>query len=57
MAPAFHIVFTRFRPDPLVMATIFTVGCVALGLYLLPRLKGAVIGIQWASRMYGFGAR
>ena len=45
MAPAFHIVFTRFRPDPLVMATIFTVGCVTLGLYLLPRLKGAVIGI------------
>ena len=56
MAPLIHIVFTRFRPDPWVMATIFTVGCVALSLYLLPRLKGVVVGIQWAKRMHGFGA-
>lgn len=56
MAPLIHIVFTRFRPEPLVMATVFTVGCVALSLYLLPRLKGVVVAIQWAKRMHGFGA-
>ncbi|SLN28278.1 hypothetical protein ROA7023_00947 [Roseisalinus antarcticus] len=56
MAPFIHIVFTRFRPEPMVMATIFTVTCVALSLYLLPRLKGLVVGIQWARRMHGFGA-
>lgn len=55
MAPLIHIVFTRFRPEPLVMATVFTVGCVALSLYLLPRLKGVVVAIQWAKRMHGFG--
>jgi uncharacterized protein (DUF983 family) len=56
MAPLILYVFTVFRPDPLVMATIFTVGCVALSLYLLPRLKGVVVAIQWAKRMHGFGA-
>lgn len=55
MAPLIHIVFTRFRPDPMVMATIFTVFVVALSLYLLPRLKGVVVAIQWARRMHGFG--
>ncbi len=56
MAPFIHIVFTRFRPEPMVMATVFTIACVALSLYLLPRLKGVVVGIQWARRMHGFGA-
>lgn len=55
MAPLIHIVFVNFRPEPLVMATMFTIGCVALCLYLLPRLKGLVVGIQWARRMHGFG--
>ncbi|MBT8411413.1 MAG: DUF983 domain-containing protein [Octadecabacter sp.] len=55
MAPLIHIAFTRFRPDPMVLATVFTVGCVALSLYLLPRLKGLVVGIQWSRRMHGFG--
>ena len=55
MAPAIHIAFTRFRPDPMVLATVFTIGCVALSLYLLPRLKGLVVSIQWARRMHGFG--
>ncbi len=55
MAPLLHIAFVRFRPDPLIMATIFAVGCVGLSLYLLPRLKGVVVGIQWARRMHGFG--
>ncbi len=28
---------------------------VILSLLLLPRIKGALIGIQWAHRMHGFG--
>jgi len=55
MAPMIHVVFTKFRPDPIVMATGFTIGCVALSLYLLPRLKGLVVGIQRAKRIHGFG--
>lgn len=57
MAPLIHVAFTKFRPDPMVLATVFTVGCVALSLYLLPRLKGVVVAIQWARRMHGFGAQ
>ena len=55
MAPLILIAFTRYRPDPLVLAAVFSVGTVALSLYLLPRLKGMLIGIQWAKRMHGFG--
>ncbi|WP_342076306.1 DUF983 domain-containing protein [Yoonia sp. SS1-5] len=52
---AMHIMWVHLRPDPLVMATILAIGAVALSLYLLPRLKGMVVGIQWARRMHGFG--
>ena len=55
MAPLLLWVFTQYQPDPLIMATAFSVGTVALSLYLLPRLKGAIVGIQWAKRMHGFG--
>lgn len=56
MAPLLMFVFTRWRPEPLMLAAIFTVGTVALSLYLLPRLKGAMVALQWAKRMHGFGA-
>ncbi|MCX7300185.1 MAG: DUF983 domain-containing protein [Rhodobacterales bacterium] len=55
MAPLILMFFVRFRPEPLVTFTVFAVGCVALSLYLLPRLKGAIVAIQWARRMHGFG--
>ena len=56
MAPLILWSFVHYRPDPMTLATIFTVGTVALSLYLLPRLKGVVVAIQWAKRMHGFGA-
>jgi len=55
MAPLILIAFVKYRPEPIVLASIFTVGCVALSLYLLPRLKGVIVAIQWAKRMHGFG--
>jgi uncharacterized protein (DUF983 family) len=55
MAPILLFTFVTWRPDPLLMAAAFSVGTVALSLYLLPRLKGALIAIQWAKRMHGFG--
>ncbi|MRH19499.1 DUF983 domain-containing protein [Rhodovulum strictum] len=48
-----HLVF---RPDPLVLASVFTIGCIGLALYLLPRLKGVMVALQWARRMHGFGS-
>ena len=56
MAPLLLWSFIRFRPDPLVMLAVFSVGTVALALFLLPRLKGVMVAIQWARRMHGFGA-
>ena len=39
---------------PAVMAAVFSALAVALSLYLLPRIKGALIGLQWAKHMHGF---
>lgn len=54
MAPSILIVFTAFRPEPMVLFTGFAIACVALSLYLLPRLKGLMVAFQWARRMHGF---
>ncbi len=57
MAPVIHMGFTRFRPEPLVFATVLSLGAVTLSLYLLPRLKGAIVAFQWARHMHGFGKK
>jgi uncharacterized protein (DUF983 family) len=54
LAPLMLMVFTAFRPPGWVMAAGFSIFFVALSLYLLPRLKGAFVGVQWAKRMHGF---
>jgi uncharacterized protein (DUF983 family) len=56
LAPILLFVFTKWRPEPLLLAVIFSVGTVALSLYLLPRLKGVLVALQWAKRMHGFGS-
>ncbi|WP_081532337.1 DUF983 domain-containing protein [Rhodovulum sp. P5] len=57
MAPPIVAAVMVFKPDPLVLTSIFSIGCVALALYLLPRLKGVMVALQWAKRMHGFGHR
>lgn len=54
MAPLLGWAFIAFRPNPMVLATIFAIGTVALSLYLLPRFKGLMVGFQWAKQMHGF---
>ncbi len=39
----------------LVDAFVWAALAVALSLFILPRVKGALIGYQWAVRMHGFG--
>ncbi|SEN21868.1 Uncharacterized conserved protein, DUF983 family [Loktanella fryxellensis] len=56
LAPILIYSFVEYRPDPLVLATAFTIGTVGLSLFLLPRLKGLVVGIQWANGMHGFAS-
>jgi uncharacterized protein (DUF983 family) len=57
LAPLMLIVYTAFRPEAWQMALGFCIVFVALSLYLLPRLKGIFVGVQWAKRMGGFGGR
>lgn len=47
--------YAVWRPEPWTMVTVFSIGTVALSLWLLPRLKGAFVGLQWAKEMHGFG--
>ena len=55
MAVALHILYARFEPEPLVLASTLSVLCVTAALWLLPRIKGAFVALQWARRMHGFG--
>ncbi len=55
MIPLLHLYFVNFRPAPLLLFGIFALGTTLLTLYLLPKLKGAVIAFQWARGMHGFG--
>jgi len=55
LAPAIFWVFVTFRPDPAVMAAGFSAATVVLALWLLPRIKGGFVALQWSRRMHGFG--
>lgn len=48
-------VFLTFQPDPWIMITLCWTLALGLALFLLPRLKGAFVALQWANRMHGFG--
>jgi len=54
LAPLMLIVYTAFRPEGWVMALGFSVVFLTLALFLLPRLKGMFVALQWSRRMHGF---
>ena len=54
LAPLMMFVFETWRPDPIVLTVGFVVVFVALALYLLPRIKGVLVALQWAKQMHGF---
>jgi uncharacterized protein (DUF983 family) len=54
MGTAQLLVFQRWQPEPWVLVVGFSIGVVAMALYLLPRFKGLIVGVQWAKRMHGF---
>jgi uncharacterized protein (DUF983 family) len=56
LAPVLLFVYSTWRPEPLLLALMFSFGTVALSLFLLPRLKGGMVAFQWAKRMHGFGS-
>ena len=44
-----------FAPSMWVHMALWLPLTLVLSLWLLPRIKGALIGLQWANRMHGFG--
>ncbi|AHM02509.1 zinc-finger protein [Roseibacterium elongatum DSM 19469] len=48
------LTYETWQPPAAVLAVTFSIGVVAMALYLLPRFKGMILGIQWAKRMHGF---
>ncbi len=44
-----------FQPAGWLQAVIWLPATLGLSLLLLPRVKGALVGLQWALRMHGFG--
>jgi uncharacterized protein (DUF983 family) len=43
------------HPETWVHLVIWLPLMAAMTLFLLPRIKGALVGLQWANRMHGFG--
>lgn len=54
LAPLVVLVHKFWGPPYWVHWTIFPALALLLTLALLPRLKGVVVGLQWANRMHGF---
>ena len=44
-----------YAPETWVHLVIWLPLTLILSLWLLPRVKGALVGLQWALRMHGFG--
>ncbi|MFT4013265.1 MAG: DUF983 domain-containing protein [Paracoccus sp. (in: a-proteobacteria)] len=55
VGPLLLAVYMAYRPSPAVLLWSFGLGTVVLSLSLLPLIKGAFVGFQWARRMHGFG--
>ena len=51
---AFHFCFDLFNRDPVIMISVLVPLSVGLSLWMLPRVKGGFIALQWAKRMHGF---
>ena len=56
LAPLIYFVYRSYRPEPMVLAAMFCTLTVVLALFLLPRMKGMMVALQWAKRLHGFGA-
>jgi len=51
------IVEDYFRPNYWLHIALWFPLTIGLSLWLLPRIKGALVGLQWALRMHGFGGK
>ncbi len=52
--PLLLVVEKNWQPPLMVHAVIWLPTTLALAFWLMPRIKGAIVGLQWALRMHGF---
>jgi uncharacterized protein (DUF983 family) len=55
VVPALLIVEKTAKPPLWLHAAIWLPLTLFLSLWFLPRIKGSIVGLQWAHRMHGFG--
>lgn len=55
IVPLVLIVEKLWHPSLPVHFALWLTVTIALTLWIMPRVKGAVVGFQWANRMHGFG--
>lgn len=56
IVPLMLMLEQRFHPAEWVHLVLWLPLTVILCLWLLPHIKGALIGLQWSRRMHGFGS-
>lgn len=55
VVPLVLVVEKLWRPDLSIHFMLWTAVTLALTFALMPAVKGAIVGLQWALRMHGFG--
>lgn len=55
LVPTAGIIERDFEPNMAMQMALWPTLAVLMCLWLLPRIKGALIGVQWANYMHGFG--
>ena len=55
MAPILLWYYPAFTPSPMHIFAVFGIGTVVASLWLLPRMKGIIVAVQWSKRLGGFG--
>lgn len=54
VVPGLWLTERRFSPPLVLELTLWLLVTLVLTLWLLPRVKGAIVGLQWALKMHGF---
>jgi uncharacterized protein (DUF983 family) len=52
--PMFAVIYSLFEPEPLLVALSTMALATVLALFILPRVKGLFIGLQWSKKLHGF---
>ncbi len=55
VVPLILLMEQHYHPPEWVQLSVWLPMTLALTVWFLPRIKGALIGLQWAKRMHGFG--